>query len=165
MNRFALGASFAFLALVSAAALVLLLPWLKEGYGIEELPLFASVAGGLAVLGTLWAVLTRGVSPSVRAAGLVPVALALAAYTLLVGRLLWNEADGRRLARTVRIARLDEQEIVWPEFDGPVGLRLEIDLEHGVHREGTLFPPKVLMGPRGPVDRRSYFFGTFNDWS
>ena len=30
----------------SAVALFLVIPWTKEGYGIEQLPLFAGVAGG-----------------------------------------------------------------------------------------------------------------------
>jgi hypothetical protein len=165
MARLTLGASLALVALLSAAALVLLLPWLKEGYGIEELPFFAGGAAGLAVLGLLWVALTRRVSSVARVVGLAPVAVALAAYLLLTGRVLWNEAEGRRLSRTVRIARFVEHDILWPGFDGPVGLRLEIELEHGVRRDGNLFPPKVLMGPTATVDRRSYFLGVFDDWS
>jgi hypothetical protein len=150
-------------ALASAVALLLLLPFLKEGYDVDELPLFAGIAAGLAVLALGFGRLTRK-APALCATGLALLLPSLAAYLLLSARLVWNEARGRWLARTVRVERLTETEIRWPGFDGPVGLRIEVGLSHAVRRRGVLFPPKVLMDSRR-LDRRDYFFGVFDDWA
>jgi len=150
-------------ALLAAGALLFLLPWLKEGYDVHELPLFTGIAAGLALLALVFGRLTR-TTPALCATGLALLLPALAAYVLICARLAWNETQGRRLARTVRVERLAEAEIRWPGFDGPVGLRIEVDLSHAVRRPGALFPPKLLMGSR-PLDRRAYFFGVFDDWA
>ena len=138
---------FVLLCIASVTALLLLLPWLKEGYDIEELPQFLGVVAILVVLGLgFWAACRR--APALRVAGLAILGLSLAAYVLLSARLVVNEIRGRILTSRMRIARLQESSIVWPGIEGPVGLRIEVDLESGFGMAGNLFPPQILMGGR-----------------
>jgi hypothetical protein len=153
-----------FVAVAGAAALatLFLLPWLKEGHDIEELPLFASVAAALALLGVAWWAVNRSGFGVLFALGAAALALPWLAYTGLSVRLVWNEWQGRRLARTVAIVAIRETEIRWPRLDGPVGIRLEIDMEHAIGRRGFVTSPRILMGADPRPDRRDYYFGPFD---
>jgi len=153
-----------FVVVVAAAALacLFLLPWLKEGHDIEELPLFASIAGGLACLAVVWWLAHRKRLGGLFAWGATALAVPLLAYACLSLRLVWNDWQGRRLARTVKVVALRETEIRWPRLDGPVGVRLEIDVEHAIGRRGFASSPRILMGADPHPDRREYYFGTFD---
>jgi hypothetical protein len=143
---------------LGALALGFLFPWLKEGHDVEQLPLFAGVAAGLGVLVlAAWKGL-RG-KPLLLAAGLLGLLPPLAAYGLLTLGLLADEWRGRSLARSLRITSLRETPIEWPGFDGPVGLRLEIELQHGIRMPGNLYAPKLRMAGADVPTRRDYFFG------
>lgn len=143
---------------LSALALLFLLPWLKEGYGIEELPIFAGVLLGLIALAVLgW--LGLRAKPLLLAAGLGCLALPLLAYALVAGDVIADEWRGRALSRSVRILSFRETPIEWPGFDGPVGLRLEIELQHDVRMLGNLYSPKLRMAGAEVPTRRDYFFG------
>jgi hypothetical protein len=137
-------------------ALGFLFPWLKEGHDVDELPLFAGMTIGLALLAFVaWKALRA--RPPLLAAGLLGLLLPLAAYGLLTLDILWDEWRGRSLARGARIVSVREAPIEWAGFDGPVGLRLEIELEHQVRLEGNLYPPKLRMGDVAVPGRRDYF--------
>jgi hypothetical protein len=149
--------------LASVAALLFLLPSLKEGSDIEDLPRLLAVVAVLAVLGLAFSWLCRR-TPVLLVIGLAFLGPALAAYALLSGRLVVNEIRGRTLASRMRIVRLQESSIAWPGFGGPVGLRIEIELESGFGMPGNLFPPQILMaGPTSPSGRE-YFTGLFLDF-
>src|SRR5262245_10308817 len=139
-------ALFVIVVVAAALASLFLLPWLKEGHDIEELLLFAGVAAGLAVLGlAFWAVNRK--DPGVLfALGATARAVPLIAYACLSRRLVWNEWQGRRMARSVTVVAIRETEILWARLDGPVGIRIEVDLEHAIGRRGFATSPRVLMG-------------------
>jgi hypothetical protein len=141
------------LAIVSLGALGLVLPFVKEGYDRDELPLFASFAAGLAVLAAVWCVLNRR-HRAFAVAGAALLAPPILVYGGLSARVAINGWRGRALARTVRVLSLREEEIRWRGLPGPVGMRLEIEMEHAIGLEGNLFPPKVVMGgdPRPTVE-------------
>lgn len=145
--------------LVSLAALGFVFPWLKEGYDREELPLFASVAAGLLAIAVFWWLLNRRHHRGLAAVGLALVAVPLLIYAALSARALVNDWRGRHLTRTIRIASLRETDIHWPAVEGPVGVRMEIEVEHAVGLEGNLFAPKILMGPDPRPTYRDDFFG------
>lgn len=149
-------------ACASALASLFLLPWLKEGHDIEELPLFLSIAAALAVLGLAWWAVNRGAPGALFALGATALAVPLLAYGYLSLRLVWNEWEGRRLARTVTVVAIRETEIRWPRLDGPVGIRLEVHTEHAIGRRGFATSPRILMGADPRPDRRDYYFGPFD---
>jgi hypothetical protein len=120
--------------LASVAALLFLLPSLKEGSDIEDLPRLLAVVAVLAVLGLVFSWLCRR-TPILLVIGLAFLGPALAAYALLSGRLVVNEIRGRTLASRMRIVRLQESSIAWPGFGGPVGLRIEIELERPIFQD------------------------------
>ena len=149
---------FVAVSLGSLVALVFLLPWLKEGFGVEELPLFAAILAALVTAAVVWWAVNRRSRGGLFVLGMLALGPPLLAYAGLTTRLVVNHWRGQRLERTVRILSLHESEIRWPGVDGPVGVRLELELEHAVGLEGNLFPPKVVMGsdPRPRAD--DYFF-------
>lgn len=145
-----------------ALASLFLLPWLKEGHDIEELPLFASVSAALLVLGIAWWAVNRRSPGVLFALGALALGLPWLAYAGLCLRLVWNEWQGRRLARSVRVVAIRETEIRWPGLDGPVGVRLELELEQAIGRRGFATSPRILMGADPRPDRRDYYFGAFD---
>jgi hypothetical protein len=144
---------------IALVALAFLLPWLKEGFDREELPLFASIAAGLGIVAGLWWLANRRGAPRLAAIGATLLALPFCVYAALSVRVLVNDWRGRRASRTVRILALRETEIRWPGLEGPVGVRLEVELEHAIGLEGNLFAPKILMGADPRPTYRDYFFG------
>jgi hypothetical protein len=148
------------LGLVSLLALGLVLPLVKEGYDRDELPLFASIAGGLAALALVWWRLNRR-HRAIAVAGVALLAPPMVVYAGLSTRVAANEWRGRRLSQTVRILSLREVEIRWPGRPGPVGVRLEIEVQHAIGLEGNLFPPKVIMGTDPRPTRADYWSGSF----
>ena len=140
--------------LLAAAALVFLLPSLKEGYGIEELPLFLGITAPLALLALLW---LRAKPGTLRATALAAIALPLLAYTLLDAKIAFNVGYGWHLARQTKITSFQSTPILWPGFDGPVGLHVELDLAHPSISEGNLFTPKLAMTSKRSSTAREYF--------
>ena len=139
--------------------MLLPLPFLKEGCDLEQLPLFASVATGIGVLAAVWWLVTRGAAPVFRTLGLVILALPLSVHLLLVVTLSKNWLTARAEASRARIVSLRESPIRWPRIDDPVGLRLDIELEHTMSPRGILYPPQVRMdGPEVPSPKG--YFGT-----
>ena len=149
------------LGLVSLFALGLVVPFVKEGYDRDELPLFASIAGGLAALAVVWWRLNRR-HRAIAVAGVALLASPIVVYAGLSTRVTINEWRGRHLGQTVRILSLREEEIRWPGLPGPVGLRLEIEVQHAIGLEGNLFPPKVIMGPDPRPTRADYWSGSLD---
>ena len=135
-------------------------PLLKEGYGREELPLLSGVAAGLvAVTAGVWRSLRS--MPRLRGACVAVLLLPLAVYGWLACSVVIAGWRGRALARSVRVTSLAATPIEWPGFDGPVGLRLEFVLEHGVRFEGNLFPPRLRLGAPASSD---YFAAVEGVW-
>ena len=153
-----------FVAVACAAALasLFLLPWLKEGHDVEELPLFASIAAALLLLGLVWWAVNRRSAGVLFALGTAALALPFLAYGGLSMRLVWNEWQGRRLARTVRVVAIRETDIRWPGLDGPVGIRLEIEMEQAIGRKGFATSPRIQMSADPRPDRRDYYYGPFD---
>ena len=141
-------------AALSLAGLALLLPGMKEGHSFEELPFHF---GGAAILTTAGVAWWYGAGRSARRAvvGWIILAPPFLAALFVAGDLALARYQGIRLADSVRIAGYREIAIEWPGFDGPVGLRVEIELEHGSAPGGTLSPPELRMGPsiEVPLDR------------
>lgn len=135
------------LCLLSAAALLFTLPWLKEGYGWEETPLFASIALGLALAALLWWRLNKSVRTPLFHAGLVILGLPFAVYCALLIDNAADEFAGRRMASGARLAEYRETPIVWKNFDGPIGLTIEFEAHHSIDRAGNLQSPVIAMEP------------------
>ena len=140
--------------LIAAAALFALLPWVKEGYDLADLPHFIGMAAGLAIVAGLWWRVGRG---GVRIAGLVALALPLFVYTDLSLRLAFNFWYGRRLESQTHISSLQATPIAWPGFEGPVGVRIEMELAHPTGLNVRLFPPKIAMTGLRELTAKEYF--------
>jgi len=143
---------------IAMAALLFLLPSLKEGFGIEELPQFLGMTAALLVVAWLW---WRARHVTVRAIGLAIIALPLLLYTLLDAKVVFNVWYGWHLARESKITAFQSTPVIWAGFDGPVGVHLELDLEHPVVSEVNLFAPNIgpLTAPLFPLraDKRNVF--------
>src|SRR5438093_11125295 len=109
-------------------------------------------------LAAVWWLITWG-APVFRPLGLVILALPLSVHLLLVVTLSKNWLPARAEASRARIVSLRESPIRWPRIDDPVGLRLDIELEHTMSPRGILYPPQVRMdGPEVPSPKG--YFGT-----
>jgi hypothetical protein len=140
--------------LISAAALFALLPWIKEGYDLTDLPRFIGMAAGLAIVAWLWWRVGRG---GARIAGLAALALPLLVYSNLSFWLGFNYWYGRRLEGQTHIASLQATSIVWPGFEGPVGVRIEMELVHPKGLDVALLPPKIAMTELRELTAQQYF--------
>lgn len=141
-------------ALISAAALLMLLPWLKEGYDIGDLPRFAAMAAGLALVSWLWWRAGRGL---VRAAGLAALAVPLLVYTGLSGTLVFNQWYGHRLESQTHITAFRATPIEWPYFAGPVGVRVEMEVTHPTGLDVALLFPKIARTNERELTAQQYF--------
>ncbi len=144
----------AYFGLVALAVLAILvqLPALKEGSSQEDIPALSGGVGLLLLLGFFWWLLS-GRSLRRSLLGWLILALPTAYYLSQAGRLVLADWEGRRLAETVRIEGYEETPILWPGFDGPVGLTVRFDLVHPDGASGLILPPEIRMGPNLAVPR------------
>ena len=141
------------MAALSAGALLFLLPGLKEGFDASDLPRLGMSAAGLLIVTAIW---LRSSGGAFRVAGILVIAAPLCAYVFLPAKLLLNVWKGRQLAARTRITAFRATAIEWPGFDGPIGLRLEIDVDRPDGLAGNLFPPKIAAGDV-PLNGEGYF--------
>jgi hypothetical protein len=140
-------------AVLSAGALLFLLPGLKEGFDASDLPMLGTGAAGLLVAAAVWLRLSGG---AIRVLGMLVLAGPLCAYLFVPAKLLLNVWKGRHLAARTRITEFRATPIEWPGFDGPIGLRLEVGVDRPDGLAGNLFPPKIGAGG-APLTGEGYF--------
>jgi len=143
-----------FLALMAIAALAVLvrLPGLKEGLSQDELPGLLGGIGLFLLLGLLWwFVCGRRLRFAIL--GWLVLALPTATYLGQAGQLIGADLEGRRLAEAVAIEVYQEAPILWPGFDGPVGLTIGFDLIHPDGVSALILPPELRMGPELDIPR------------
>jgi hypothetical protein len=114
------------------------LPFMTEGGDIEEVWLLGGLAPVLAFLGYCWWRRTRG-APVFRTLGLVVLALPLTVHLVLTSTLAGMWLTARVAERRLRIHALRERPIHWMGIADPVGLSLDIDLEHSLAADGILY--------------------------
>lgn len=169
MKRAARVLAFIVLCLAAAAGLVLLFPGAKEGYDWSDLPLLAGNAGALFALAGLWWLIV-GRSMRAAAIGWVVLAIPIALTLAVIVQLLAARMHGEQLARQVRIESYSEAPILWPGFDGPVGLEVTMTLRHPEGVNALITPPEIRMAPAVdiPADRlyatRTNGAGYFKDY-
>ena len=152
---------FVGLVVVAGFALLLLLPGLKEGVSQEEVPALFGAVGLFLLLGLMWW-LVCGRSLKLSALGWLVLALPTAAYLTQAVQLIAADWEGRRLAEAVRIEGYEETPIIWPGFDGPVGLAVSFDLVHPEGVSALILPPEVRMGPDLEIPRDKLNFTQTN---
>jgi len=140
------GLVFIGLVAVAALAVLFLLPGMKEGASQEEVPALIGGVGLFGLLGFLWW-LVCGRSLKASGLGWLVLALPAALYLAQAGRLIAADWEGRRLGEAVSIENYEEEPILWPGFDGPVGLTVRFDLVHPDGVSALILPPEVRMGP------------------
>jgi hypothetical protein len=133
-------------SLLALAAFVVLLPGLKEGFSIAEVPLYAGGAAGLGALGAAWW-FAGGRSLRTAALPLAILALPLVAYLYVIVDTGLAHLESARFARSLAIVGYKEARILWPGFDGPVGLTVTLDVSHGRPPRGALYAPELRMAP------------------
>jgi hypothetical protein len=146
MKRAARVLAFIVLCLSAAAGLVLLFPSAKEGYSWSDLPLLLGNAGALFGLAGLWWLIV-GRSASRAAIGWVILAIPIVLTLTVIVLLLAARIEGARLAKAVRIEHYAEAPILWPGFDGPVGMEITITLRHPEGVDALIAPPEIRMAP------------------
>ncbi|MDX1422840.1 MAG: hypothetical protein R3322_06855 [Kiloniellales bacterium] len=152
MARVARGALFVGLLAVAGLAMLMLVPGLKEGVSQEEVPGLFGGVGLFLLLGLVWW-LASGRALGLSLAGWVVLAVPTVAYLVEAGLLIAADLEGRRLAEEVAIEGYREEAILWPGFDGPVGLALSFDLVHPEGVSGLILPPEIRMGPALEIPR------------
>jgi hypothetical protein len=141
------------LILVAAGALLALLPALKEGFDRSDLPMLAIGIVVLAGIAWLW---SRFSNRAMRLAGLAILAWPFSVYLFTGGQLVFNAWYGPHLAAQSKVDAVRATPIKWPDFDGPVGVRLEIELMHPLVPKGNLLSPKLAWSTSG-LTARDYF--------
>lgn len=138
---------FIALLCLSALGLILLLPFAKEGSSFGDLPIFAGVVGAALTLAVLWW-LAVGRSIGKALIGWTVLVLPLVAHGGMAGALLFAHLEGPRLANEIHIESYREAPLIWPGFDGPVGLRITLELTHPRGADALILPPEIRMGGR-----------------
>jgi len=139
-----------FLALVAATlfGLLMLLVAGKEGSNTLDLVLGAVLS--IALLVMWWSLskyfITR-YQKSLSLSGRVILSFIAIVYSLTTIPYIISYFKGPMLAKEIRIESFKETPIVWPGFDGPVGIRLDFDLLHP-KIDGNLKRPMIWMGPQ-----------------
>jgi len=141
---------FLVIVLVSALTLYALLPLLKEGWPTES-PLYTlGVVALLLALLVSWRRVHAG-KPTAKGAGYT-IGLALVGVPLLfygfVGLMLaYRAALGFLFDRNVAITGYHTSLIRWDGFDGPVGVRLIVDIDVPFSMQGSFLEPKIGVAP------------------
>ncbi len=134
------------LLVVAAFALLLILPFLKEGSSWSDIPLFLATAGVCLAAGAVWWMFS-GFRLQRSILGLAVIAVPVVAHLLMVADLVFERFNGERQARKVAVSGYAEKPIVWPGFDGPIGLQLKLEVTHPQGLKGLIDPPEIRMGP------------------
>lgn len=137
---------------LSALGLAAWVPFGKEGASWTDLPIIAGMAAGALVLGVIW---WLAVGRRMRRAliGWVILMPPLLAHGSLAVSLVAARVAGERLASSVSIEIYQETPILWPGFDGPIGLELSLELRHPPGTTAMILPPEIRMGPELTIDR------------
>ena len=132
--------------IASGLAVMLLLPFAKEGSSFEDWPVFAGAIALLLVLGFVWW-LAVGRSLPKALIGWIVLLPPLVGHGGTLAALVLARFEGERLAGTIRIDTYRETPIVWPGFDGPVGIEVALELRHPESVDALILPPEIRMGP------------------
>ena len=152
MRTIALILLFLVILCASTFALFAALPFVKEGSSWGELPLFAGVFILAVFLGFLWW-LAVGRSFKLALIGWTVLLVPIMVHGSIAASLILARIEGQRLAKTVQIDTYQEQFILWPGFDGPVGLQITLEVRHAHGINATILPPEVRMGPKLDVPK------------
>ncbi len=133
------------IALISAAAMLLQFPSMKEGYSLEEIPFFAAGGFGLIAIGVAW---WWGSGKNFGWAVPAWIVLAPPALSALVVSWQFMQArfDSETATAAARVTAYQESFITWPGFDGPVGIRVAFEVSVPEWAAGLVYPPEVRMG-------------------
>jgi hypothetical protein len=137
---------------VSALGLVLIIPFVKEGSSWGDMPILAGMVGVALLLGLGWW-LAVGRSLAKAMIGWLILSIPLIAHGSAMVSLLLARYEGWRLADTVEIRNYKETPILWPGFDGPIGLEVTLELHHAAGIKALILSPEIRMGPVLSVSR------------
>ena len=151
---------------LAGAALLFSVVWAKEGFGREDLPRCA--IGLLILLGVQlsWWLLCRRLAPPASApvlgAGIGVLLVPWLIYAAFGVRTVVNTFRGSWLSRRASVRSYREAAIVWRDFDGPVGLALELDLDVPARLHGSLLPPRLAYADSVGFSADDYFSSPFH---
>ena len=133
--------------------LFMLLPLVKEGSSMDDLAVIGSVIAAALVLGLIWW-LAVGRTLELALLGWGVLALPVAAHGAIAVSLLVAYYQGYRLATATEITDYHEEPIMWPGFDGPVGVTVTLGLAHPSGASAVIQPPEIRMGPKVDIKRQ-----------
>jgi hypothetical protein len=142
------------IACLSALGLLAWLPFGKEGASWTDLPIVGGIAAAAMTLGVVWWFAAgRETKRAWTWIGWIVLLPPLLAHGHLAISLAIARIGGLRLADSVVIESYRETPILWPGFDGPVGVEIALELRHRGGAEAMILPPEIHMGPDLDVDR------------
>ena len=142
---------FGVIVLCSTLAVFLLLPFAKEGTSWGDIPFFVSVLVGSVALGVLWWI-ASGFSARKSVLGWLVLIVPVVLHGLALADLLFERFNGERMARKVVVTSYAEEPIEWPGFDGPVGMKLTLEVSHPKGMKALIHPPEIRFGPQVEID-------------
>ena len=136
----------------SALGLLVALPFVKEGSSWGAMPVFASVAAAALLLAFVW---WFAVGQSLRKAliGWTILFVPLLVHGSIIVSMIIARFEGEHLSKTIQIDNFRERSIVWPGFDGPIGLEVSLELHHQNAISAMILAPEVRMGPELDIAR------------
>ncbi|MGI9412635.1 MAG: hypothetical protein ACR2PM_03145 [Hyphomicrobiales bacterium] len=138
---------------LAGVGLFVLLPFAKEGASLNDMGVFGGVIAAALLLGLMWW-LAVGRTFELALLGWGVLALPVAAHGAIAVSLLVAYYQGQRLAAATEISGYQEEPIQWPGFDGPIGLKVTVDLAHPSGASAVIQPPEIRMGPAVEIQRR-----------
>ncbi len=139
-----------FLALVAATLFGFLMLLVAGKEGSDTLDLVLGAVLSIALLIIWWSLsklfITR-YQKILSLSGRVILSAITLIYTLTTIPYIISYFKGPMLVKEIRIENFKETPIIWPGFDGAVGIRLDFDLLHS-KIDGNLLRPIIWMGPQ-----------------
>lgn len=127
------------------------------------------ILAGLLALAIIWWIVS-GRRWAIAALGWMILAVPFSAHAIWQGTTLIADAKGANLPRRMAVENYRETPIFWDGFNGPVGLKIELDLVHPPRLEGLVFTPQIRMAPAYDIaaedlqSSRTFSGGYFRDW-
>lgn len=127
------------------------------------------IFAGLLALAVVWW-FASGRNWAFAVIGWLVLAVPFSAHAIWQGKTSLADYRGANLPSQMAVENFRETPIYWDDFDGPVGMTIELDLVHPPGLDGFVFTPQIRMAPAYDIaaenleSSRTFSGGYFKDW-